>query len=346
MGANSKIEWTDHTFNPWIGCTKVSPGCKNCYAERDMDHRFGRVQWGLQGQRVRTSEAYWRKPLAWNQQPWERCLECGWRGAARERFFYCPQCSGDQVVPARARVFCASLADVFEDNDQLLNWRHDLFSLIRQTPNLDWLLLTKRAGIARLFFRLRSDLLFPNVWLGVSVENQATADERIPALLKVPAAVRFLSCEPLIGAVELPEQWSWFNSEAWANNAPPHISLGNGLEPDHSIDWVIAGGESGPKARPTHPKWVRDLRDQCIAAGVPFHFKQWGEWAEVRPGYDGVEGISRPEWGFFEDGEFVKGTGTPSPSKRSAMVRVGRKAAGRLLDGREWDEFPQGANNG
>lgn len=318
MGANTKIEWPDHTFNPWIGCTKVSPGCKNCYAERDMDHRFGRVQWGPQGQRVRTSEANWRKPLAWNSQQWGQCSRCGWRGHIvgmhKGQLPFCGNCGSVDVVPARARVFCASVADVFEDNDQLLNWRHDLFYLIRQTPNLDHLLLTKRAGIARQFFRLHPDWLFPNVWLGVSVENQATADERIPHLLEVPAAVRFLSCEPLLGPIDLsPYLRCRYDHN---NDGDCHIHR-KGCP---HIDGVIVGGESGPKARPTHPDWVRSLRDQCVAAGVPFFFKQWGEWY---PAFDATASKSF----VWDDGERV--------------FRVGRKAAGRLLDGREWNEFPQ-----
>lgn len=337
MGKNSRISWTDHTFNPWMGCTKVSPGCKNCYAERDMDHRFGRVKWGPQGVRIRTSAANWRKPLAWNRQ------------AEKE--------------DRRFRVFCASLADVFEDKPdqpEMNSWRADLFRLIQATPNLDWLLLTKRPEKAWEWFAMLyqdeqamervfdSDFDFmdwveafnqqmpiPNIWLGTSIENQATADERIPALLSVPAAVRFLSVEPLLGPVDL---WGarYANPTGGLTGAVTHWSGG--------VDWVIVGGESGPNARPMHPDWVRGLRDQCQNAGVPFFFKQWGEYAprewEVerdlsirKDGYDG--------WWYGQDGVNCRKV-KPQEWRdgRVAFAKVGKKAAGRLLDGREWNEFP------
>ena len=243
MGANSSIEWTDHTFNPWIGCTHVSPGCVHCYAETMMDQRYGRVEWGKGKARMRTSVANWRKPLAWN------------KAAAKEGI--------------RARVFCSSLADVFDEEvDQA--WRNDLWDLIDATPHLDWLLLTKRPEqIARMMpVRWGCDAeqgyfddttLMPfNVWIGTSVEDQRRASERIPRLMEVPARVRFLSCEPLLEAVNI---WPW---------------LGPSEDDDTQVAWVIVGGESGHGARPMNPQWVRMLRDQCQDAGVAYFTKQMG----------------------------------------------------------------------
>lgn len=224
---NSKIEWTDHTFNPWIGCQKVSPGCDHCYAEaQDARWRPTDTRWGPHAGRTRTSAANWRKPLAWDR-------------AAHQ-------------TGTRPRVFCASLADVFDNHASIATeWRADLWQMIRATDDLDWLLLTKRPqNIAKMLPPDWADG-WPNVWLGTTVENQTEADRRIPHLLAVPAAVRFLSCEPLLGPVDL---------------------MGA-----HGIDWVICGGESGPGARPMQAVWARSLRDQCASAGVAFHFKQWGE---------------------------------------------------------------------
>ena len=241
MGRDSKIEWTDHTFNPWIGCTKVSAGCKHCYAETRMDHRFGQVKWGPGQERKRTSAANWKLPARWNKEA---------EGAAR-----------------RPRVFCASLADVF-DPDVPTAWRAELLTLIDDTPNLDWLLLTKRPELVRALLMEASNgnvwdfRHMPNVWLGTTVENQLSADERIPHLLGVWARVRFLSCEPLLGLVQL---------GICAGDGFSFFDYGLGAGFGH-VDWVIAGGESGPNARPMHPDWARDLRDQCAAAGAPFLF--------------------------------------------------------------------------
>lgn len=264
MGENSGIEWTTHTFNPWVGCTKVSPACDHCYAEA-WDKRFGGTRWGPHAPRKRTKT--WGNPVRWNRKAAE---------------------SGD-----RPRVFCASLADVFDNHKSILpEWRRDLWRLIRETPSLDWLLLTKRPqNIARLLPGDWGDG-YPNVWLGTTAENQTEADRRIPHLLAAPARVRFLSMEPLLGPVDLR---AIHCDEAAVHPAPPgppgpsrlawrinvltgrrtHVS---GL-PEGSrhprLDWVIAGGESGPKFRHADPAWFRSLRDQCAAAGVPFLFKQW-----------------------------------------------------------------------
>jgi protein gp37 len=262
---NSNIEWCDHTFNPWIGCTKVSPGCANCYAEAQQDHRYHRVKWGKHQARKPTSDTYWKQPLKWDRKA--------------------------KALGVRKRVFCASLADVFdtEVSDVL---RHLLFELIYKCQNLDWLILTKRpqkavdflggtsgAGLAAFVHN------FPNVWMGVSVEDQIRADERIPELLKIPAKVRFLSMEPLLGPVDVSR---YFDCDTISGCSDDWFF--------HPINWVIVGGESGTDAREMKPEWAQSLRDQCQAAEIPFLFKQWGT--------------------------------------------QNKKAAGRILDGREWNEFP------
>jgi len=261
----------------------------------------------------------------------------------------------------RQRVFCASLADVFEDKDELVPWRAELFALIENTPNLDWLLLTKRIANVMSMVPWRSE--FPsNIWIGTSVENQKQANIRIPFLQKIPAKVRFLSCEPLLSFIDLseavePNDEAWHEvNAAWDDDDEPEefveeceaeldwINYGNDLvhNPEHRewaerrraraglktlkhgvIDWVICGGESGPQARPMYPNWARSLRDECQAAGVSFFFKQWGEYAPNITGtITASDGIAKP----LRDG--------------GEMVKVGKHKAGRLLDGKEWSEFP------
>lgn len=255
MGETS-IQWTDYTFNPWIGCQRVSPGCVHCYAEA-RDQRFTRGKnWGPKGARTRTSPANWRKPLAWNEK------------AQREGM--------------TRRVFVASLADVFENRPELAEWREDLFGLIASTPSLQWLMLTKRPeNILPLWPKVISEPAFkgrggggyqpahppggyywPNLWLGTTAEDQQRADERIPELLKVPAAVRFLSCEPLLEPVDLTAH-------------RPRVSETID-SPLLLPDWVIIGGESGPQARSFHTGWARELLEQCRSLGVVPFVKQLG----------------------------------------------------------------------
>lgn len=271
MGQDSNIEWTHHTFNPWMGCTKVSAGCTNCYAENLMDTRYGKVKWGDNGTRVIKKD--WSEPRKWNKLA----------AAAGERH----------------RVFCASLADVFEDRPEFVAPRARLFELIAATPHLDWLLLTKRPqNIIRLWpgtgsvpaktIEVGGHAVLPNVWLGTSVENQATADERIPHLLRVPAAVRFLSVEPLLGAVSLNALGTGCVLEVVGQRTKPVIIdclSGNAMNDQREwrrIDWVIVGGESGAKARPCDIAWVRSIVEQCKAANVPCFVKQLGS----RPLFD------------------------------------------------------------
>ena len=314
----TKIEWADFTFNPWIGCTKVSPACDHCYAE-GWAKRSGVVKWGAGEPRRRTTDANWAKPLAWD------------RAAAR--------------AGVRRRVFCASLADVF-DSEVPNEWRDDLFhKLICRTPNLDWLLLTKRPQVARRYFEpYRVKGPPPNVWLGTTVEDQKMADLRIPILLSIPARVRFLSIEPMLGAVDITP---WVGDVVGASTFTDRHGIRRcdiTHAPMHGIDWVIAGGESGPHARPSHPDWFRSLRDQCQSAGVPFFFKQWGEWA---PGECAPGPPTRTErTAEFFNGRWRIGALTPRQSEElhrddgPDLYRVGKARAGALLDGREWREFP------
>lgn len=367
MAENTKIEWTDHTFNPWEGCQKVGPGCDHCYAET-RNARFAggtAANWGPGAPRRRTSTSNWNKPKAWN--------------ANAEAFM--------AVHGRRQRVFCASLADVF-DNAVDPAWRADLFALILATPNLDWLLLTKRIGNVRGMLSELShgndpdlsllDMMpLPNVWLGATITSQPEADRDITKLQEVPARVRFLSMEPLLGPVDLtqvmrraesgrgdpdsPDVWTYCDNALTGFRAH---QCGGHTDPERAIDWVIVGGESGPGARPMHPDWARSLRDQCNAAGVPFLFKQWGEWlpGENEPHPDVKERDGSPRrvahhqdgrWGTsttkITDTNYVTwdAEGTMRPGKvdyrwrvMSWAEKVGKKAAGRLLDGRTWDGFP------
>jgi len=254
-----------------------------------MDHRYHKVQWGPQGERKRTSAAMWRQPLRW-KSPFYQCQHCGWRGHDFESLSMakCVRCGRLDLMPARARVFCASLADVFEDRPELAAWRVDLLRLIEQSPELDWLLLTKRpenvvgmieaAQVAAGADPSARGWLarFSNVWVGTTVENQAAADERIPALLQVPAVRLFLSCEPLLGPLDLSAIVADVEGfEVVTDALRGMVTMSGQLHaPINRVHWVIAGGESGHQARPMHPDWVRGVRDQCQAAGVPFLFKQ------------------------------------------------------------------------
>lgn len=276
MAKNSQIEWTHHTFNPWWGCAKVSPACENCYAEL-WAKRMGKQIWGKSAPRRFFTDAHWKEPLVWNEEA--------------------------RLEKERHRVFCASMADVFEDRPELNEQRQRLWALIQRTPMLDWLLLTKRPENIGAMVTWK-DAWPRNVWLGTTVENRKYAELRLPHLLKHPAAVRFLSCEPLLSAIDLTD---WFQRP--------------GLQP---IDWVIAGGESGPGARPMHPDWAGGLLKQCRKAKVAFHFKQWGHWvpAEIAEETAKVQVIQIPE---------------AAPVR---MVRLPKKEAGRILAGRTWDGVP------
>jgi protein gp37 len=240
---NTKIEWADHTFNPWVGCTKVSPACDHCYAQVQQDHRYGRVKWGAGNPRSRTSKANWRKPLAWNRQA--------------------------EAAGTRPFVFCASLADVF-DNEVAPDWRADLIELITQTPQLVWLLLTKRIGNVTKMV----EALPGNVAVGATMANQNEYDRDAWKLLDVKEKLRplftFGSFEPLLGPISIDR-----------HTAP---------------DWIIVGGESGRGARPMDLDWARQLRDECNTCHRVFNFKQTG--AQVGHGselLDGQRYFARPD---------------------------------------------------
>lgn len=348
VAEHSSIEWCDHTFNPWEGCQKVGPGCDHCYAET-RNARFGGGQapnWGPGAPRRHTSEANWRKPLQWQAQAAEFKAKHG----------------------RRQRVFCASLADVF-DNAVPVQWRISLMSLILETPDLDWLLLTKRIGNATEMLDVAfrgalaqrekwADVVPANVWIGATITSQAEADRDIQKLLQVPARVRFLSMEPLLGSVDLTSIRQPLAGESYAeaNVLVRKSTLDRGADRP-AIDWVIVGGESGPGARPMHPDWARSLRDQCAAAGVPFLFKQWGNWRAAAwfdgPDADRDEGddfvdLDRVDHQFLAiDGRTSDTNGgrhmyPPMPLGHwCLMVNEGKKAAGRLLDGVEHNGFPE-----
>jgi protein gp37 len=548
MAEQTAISWCDKTFNPWLGCTKVSPACANCYAEREQDHRHHRVKWGPNGTRSITSDTYWKQPLKWNRE--QQCFEEKWPEFLKQ--FPDTEC---KTPPKRPRVFCASLADIFEDwqgpiwdhrglighvfedgewgfgphmrAEQVIRWkcsnarmltmsdvRKRLFALIDATPYLDWLLLTKRPENIRRMWQYRvsdygqdndpavQELLKdfdrtkalnyrPNVWLGTSVENQEYANKRIPELLKCRdlSPVLFLSCEPLLGLVDLslflkvenernnqvdgrvrlpigdftgardrrdgasmedceervgpleqackvkllrtssggaqavngipPSPSNVPESSVQRTSASPNLassertdsgghddqsqgrsegqqqtiepgvgdrvpaadsreqsfrdrSRGESVrsyESERKIDdcgcagdsreatigrevandreqlrncntnsiqnrttgvsslWVICGGESGPNARPSHPDWFRGLRDQCEAARVPFHFKQWGEWAGLCDCNADLSTFVKSDFHAFEE--------------EVTVYRIGKAKTGRFLDQIVHDAFPE-----
>jgi protein gp37 len=255
---NSRIEWTDHTFNPWWGCVNISPACDHCYAERFANRKTRTKDqlWGKDSRRLISNDGYWEEPRKWDRR------------------------AGRNVL--RDRVFCGSMCDVMERREDLNEPRQRLFRLIEETPNLDWLLLTKRPQeYSKLLPKAWLKDPRPNVWLMTTVET-AEYLWRIEALMSVAAVVHGVSCEPLLGPLTLPD---YFLKSSRA--------------------WVIAGGESGIQetVRASNPDWFRSLRDQTKTAGAAFHFKQWG-------------------------------------SHNSDLVKIGKAAAGRELDGRTWDERP------
>lgn len=398
MGENSKIEWTDHTFNPWWGCVEVfgddptKSACLHCYA-RILAKRTGLDIWGKNKPRRFFSEDHWLEPIAWNRAIREAaCNDCD----------PCLNGRNDLCVVAPQqpqRVFCASMADVFEDyegpkqeeieamqkairskggsfkrlilggKEQIEFSRKKLWALIEMTPNLTWLLLTKRPeNMVKMTPDYWNKGWPRNVVAMTTVENQKTADERIPHLLRVPARLRGLSMEPLLGPVQLarsyPEgfavcskrncghfgEWDAIRQCVDCDGREENQDNGNcaacnqgtmrdicpkcetsnesecyehpsdfaeGYEVLPGIHWVITGGESGPGARPTHPDWFRSVRDQCVAAGVPYFHKQNGEFEWRNAAINDAAG-----W----DGK--------------KPVRIGKAAAGRLLDGKEWSQFP------
>lgn len=310
---NTKIEWAHHTVNFWWGCMKVSLACQYCYAEL-LAKLFsrGKATWGATGAR-------WLR----HQRAAEELMQLD--ASARKR-------------GVRERVFVNSMSDTFEDREDLSAARDLLWICACCVPALDLLLLTKRPeNVMRLVPVEWREHWPANVWIGTTVENQAAADERIPHLLQVPARVRFLSCEPLLGPVKL--------------GALRASQLGVYGASRPYIDWVICGGESGPHARPMHPAWAESLRDQCAAARVPFFFKQWGEWTVCRRDLPEARTVT-----MWADGRVMTMTewfdhcakngpegGRDTSWSAAAMTRIGKKLAGRLLDGINHNDVPGGA---
>jgi len=303
MGEASSISWTDDTFNPWIGCTKISPECAACYASVATPTRVARAGglelWGDAGARRITSADNWRKPFRWNRE------------AERTR--------------RRRRVFCASLSDVFEARADLEETRARLWKVIEETPHLDWMLLTKRAeNIDLMLPRAWLAKPRPNVWLGTTVGTEKRL-EQLHHLLEVPAVVHFVSAEPLLEPLDI---------QPYLPGAPSDFP--------HRLAWVIAGGESyqpsfgsglDRPARPMHPDWVRSLRDQCAEHKVAFHFKQWGDW--LPQGEALYLGVHR-------EAHETRRMPTPvSRDGGVVLERVGVAASGRNLDGRQHNGFPE-----
>lgn len=334
MSEQTAISWCDSTWSPWEGCTQVSPACDHCYAKRMNDWLRKGENWGPGAPRREYSDGHWDKPLRWNAK------------AERE---------GRQI-----RVF-PSVCDPF-DNEVDRQRRAEFFTLIAGTPNLTWLLLTKRIGNARAMLPGDWGDGYPNVWLGATICNQEEADRDIPKLLAVPAAVRFLSIEPMLGPVWLGKYLKpgcTRHGQSTEADGKCDVCEGRGIwsigvplaehekAPLHSgLHWVICGGESGPQARPMHPDWVRSLRDQCAAASRAFHFKQWGEWVPVEVDLPG----DGKRYAVLDDGSerdittlHRSGRGSYAMQRMDGgqeMARIGTKAAGRLLDGAEHNGFP------
>jgi protein gp37 len=295
MAMNSKIEWTNHTWNPWYGCHKVSQGCKNCYMFREQK------MYGRDPNVVQRSKTTFGAPLRWAKK-----------------------------AAARTLVFTCSWSDFFiEEADA---WRDEAWEIIRQTPNLTYQILTKRPE--NIASRLPEDWGrgWNNVWLGVSAEDQETANKRIPVLLDVPAVIRFVSCEPLlelIGLENIPM------GDVWKRDVLTGYSYKRSGEDFQlgcaKLHWVIVGGESGPDARPMHPGWVRSLLDQCQLSNTPFFFKQWGEWLSMDQGAINLA---------HRDTERVHIRFASDFALEAIVWRVGKKDAGHLLGGNEWHEFP------
>ena len=338
MSATTKIEWATKTWNPLRGCSKVSDGCRNCYAIRQA-HRFSGPGMPYEGLTEKTAAGVnWTGKIRLVSEALDEPLY--WNCKKPERVF----------VNSMSDLFHPAVPDKFIDQ---------MFSIMYFVPWHTFIILTKRPERMLRYMtapdrkkkiaawigtggvyparrgndRRAQEMVWPlhNVWLGVSVEDQRAADKRIPLLLQTPAAVRLLSMEPMLGPVDLqypegsnPARWCCDGRECGCGGYP--------IDPPliHHIDWVIVGGESGPNARPMHPDWVRSIRDQCVTAGVPFFFKQWGEWAPIPK--EGVHVV-----GCTADGNFHYG---PNPGVGLAMYRVGKKYAGRMLDGRTWDEYP------
>ncbi len=306
--AKSKIEWTDRVWNPVTGCTKVSQGCKNCYAET-IANRF----WG-------------------------------------DRKFTDVRCHEDRLeqplhIKKPSMIFINSMSDLFHAKVSF-EFIYEVINTIEFSPQHIFQILTKRPEraleFAHWYREKRKGCPLPrNIWLGVSVEDQETANERIPILLQVPAAVRWLSIEPMLGKINITHFLSGWKDE-YDNHFLP-IEIYNIIKNNNKIDWVVVGGESGAHARPMHPEWVRSIRDQCKEYDIPFFFKQWGEWL---PGERIGTSYKRCDNGeiYGSNRDYERDNFGTNPDKYSGdliTLRIGKKKAGSLLDGKECKEYPE-----
>jgi len=329
--ANTKIEWADAVWNPVTGCTKISPGCQNCYAERMAQRLRGRCGYPKEKPfQVTLHPERLNEPLKWKKP---------------------------------RRVFVCSMGDLFHQDVDPYDIMQ-IFNVMAKAKHHTFMVLTKRPErMLEVYKRLRSGTTIPgpyfsitgkgegwagsppslpdNIWLGVTAENQEQADMRISILLQIPAAVRFVSCEPLLGPINLMEVIDENGDSLDVLNGWGR-AVGGYDGPITTINWVVIGGETGPNARPMHPDWVRSLSYQCQAAGVPFFFKQWGEWQSF---YDRDK--DDPDWRNIPREKpgicrlnLAGGCGFHG-ERVMYFRRVGKKTAGRLLDGSEWSEFPE-----
>jgi protein gp37 len=344
----TKIEYVDESINPirtkdggWH-CVKSSTGCLNCYAE-GINKRFGDGKaYAQRDVKLVLNEKALEKPLKWKKP---------------------------------RRIFIQDMSDLFLPNmDKLFpdyidsKYLCQIIDMIKETPQHTYIMLTKYPEEMKLLFmghyfwheplHFENGEPLKNLWLGVTAENQEQADKRIPILLQIPAAVRFLSIEPMLGPVDL-TKICLIKSDGGVNGSKPDITFnaltgwhGGANRPEKTkLDWIIAGGESGPKARPLHPNWARGVRDQCVGANVPFFFKQWGEWKPELQIEDGKRPLVRDwfKWGVLDKtGKFFPSTtpwngkqGEYSDTSEYVMYKVGKKAAGRELSGKIWNEFPE-----
>lgn len=331
MADRSTIEWTEATWNPMRGCSRVSDGCKHCYAER-VAARFAGPGMPYEGL-IHPSTRGWNGTVRLVPEALDQPLR--WKRPRRIFVNSMSDLFHESVPPSVIAAIFAVMASAPQHTFQVLTKRPE-----RAWFWFDWMLTQTRDKLheclkgAMGYHHPRRPAIngipwpLPNVWLGVSVENQAAADKRIPLLLQCPAAVRWLSCEPLLGPIDFFASsgvWSELGYEPWLNRP----ILGD-------VHWLVAGGESGPGARPMHPDWARTLRDQCAAAGVPFFFKQWGEWSPIdswEP-WDRTRQIGiRPNGGRAADDEWH--------DDWHRLKRIGKRAAGRLLDGVEHNGYPE-----
>ncbi len=342
MSEITAISWTNHTFNPWIGCTKVSPGCKNCYADRQNDRYHWTTGWGPGQERHITGGNNWNEPLRWAKKA--------------------------RLAGRREMVFCASLADIF-DHEAPVFARRSLWQIIRSTSDiLDWQLVTKRPHRIELVMHedgLEHDFFLNHrVWLITSTEDQEWFNKRVPVLLKIPAAVHGISGEPLLGSIDARKYLrptlclvcngstsvSVRNGNGAYRPCPACLVSKNGQGYANSLDWVIVGGESQQGARPMHPDWARSLRDQCLESGVPFFFKQWGEWIEVGTGTThsildaGVQPppIDSKNRIISSDGHVPEcAKDMRADSKYRWVTQIGTRTSGSALDEQQWKQFPK-----